>query len=244
MNATPPTLAGLRAERDRLAAAPFALDAGLDPEQEKRELARQRTARELELARLDELIAAQEGAEAEAPRSALQAEDPLAPGARDRVRYLIRRLENVVTPADSRDYGIALAAVAAALEDLERLDGRAFFHRSILAGWERQLRRLLELLGTPAAAPREQQRIYHDALEGMLDDLARAARELDGVDDDSLGYPIRAGLGDVRPGLFDRVRELERIATAQTERAEKAEARVAELEAEVLEAGERPEPSE
>lgn len=252
MNATPPTLAALQAERHRLAVAPFALEAGLEPEQERERIREQQEARDVELRELDARIAIAE-------RDAVEA-DPLAPPVRDRVQYLTRRLANATAAADLRDYAIALVACSEALEKLEDLDGRVHLDRDRVERWRESLRKLLELLGEPPDdehARRPWSRAYYEVREGLLDDLHHAIRL---AGQDAIEYepaplePADVGIfglivelerrrDDAEP-MLKRVHaqrdELERQLTAETERADEATARVRRLEAELAV---RPEPS-
>lgn len=163
-----------------------------------------------------------------------QPEELLAPGARQRVTYLIRRLENAVAPADLRDYGIALAAVSASLEDLERIDGRLWLDRERLERWTVQLRELLERLGTPPDddehARRPWTRAYYGVREGLLDDLHDALRPRD-----SSGYTVGYEAAPLEPddvGIFGLVEALEKRRDTLEALAERQGQRIAALETE------------
>lgn len=167
-----------------------------------------------------------------------QPDEPLAPGARQRIATLTTRLELEHDPGDLRDLGVAIASLAVSLDTLEDLDGRLYLNRKLVEDRLAGLRALLELVGVPPdddddLVPSRDQyrarvepyaRLFYDVREGLLDDLHHALRPRDAE-----GYePAEL---DERPGLFAQVLELEselRVAYGILERREE---RIAELEA-------------
>lgn len=146
-----------------------------------------------------------------------QPDEPLAPGARQRIATLTTRLALEHDPGDLRDLGVAIASLAVSLDTLEDLDGRLYLNRKLVEDRLAGLRALLELVGVPPdddddLVPSRDQyrarvepyaRLFYDVREGLLDDLHHALRPRDAE-----GYePAEL---DERPGLFRQVLELER----------------------------------
>lgn len=161
---------------------------------------------------------------------------------RGRLREIAQDFTLATEAAEVRDLGIALAAGAAALEDLERLDERVSFHRAAIERWSRDLRALLTLVGAvdPGRALNRDrahiaERTVYPVLEGLLWEL-----------DDSLAADLGVKVERLEldePGLFARADELERLLERTAEQRDELQGRVTTLEAELAdaqrEAGER-----
>lgn len=147
----------------------------------------------------------------------------LAAGVRARIRSTVEALDQPLEAAELRDAGIAIAALSASIEDLEREDGVVRVHRATVERWVRDLEELLEVLGEPRDGDRDLARRYWSVREGILDELV-----------DRLG---QRRVGELqRDGLLTSIEELRaRLREAQDE----VTARARELASERRRIGER-----
>lgn len=151
----------------------------------------------------------------------------LAAGVRARIRSTVEALDQPLEAAELRDAGIAIAALSASLEDLEREDGVIRASRAAVERWVRDLEELLAVLGEPAeGGDRDVARRYWSVREGILDEL------VDHLGQRRVGELQRDGLLRAIEDLRDRLRDAQdeaRTASRAVDRAlERERRRIAE----------------
>lgn len=147
-----------------------------------------------------------------------ESEAPLAQTARLRLAAIVRGLAEPMMPADLRDGAIAVAALTAAIEDLEEQDGRVYVKVGEVRRWVGNLLDLVALVGEPpAGAGDEAERVYWSAVEGPIIELAELLP-------DTERPAVPTSMTDDRPGpgggLFATVAVLEGKADEERHRAD------------------------
>lgn len=115
---------------------------------------------------------------------------PLGARLRQRLDEVTTAMLEPMEPAELRDVAVAVAALGAAVEDLDTLDGRLLFSRADAERWTKDLQTLLEAIGEPPGhgddGRSDLYRAWWPVREGLLDELVyrlgEPRRELEGGD--------------------------------------------------------------